>query len=831
VAALASPSPDPVTPSLPPAFVPWFEARCPDIPVPGALAVFELAAAGASVPFIARYRREATSNLDEAAVRRCLEAREQWDRVVARQDIILESIVRHSTLAPELRERIRATHDPAALEDLYLPFRQRKKSRRDAAREAGLEPLADWIWGCGHGTEAPQEGQTLELWAFTFRNEEKSIPDAKSAIEGARDILVERLADDADLRAAARLVYLEEGWLRSTRTDKAKAGGRYESYFDFQEKVSALLGPAAAARYLTLRRGLSEGELLLSVGGGPGDEGFDERVLALFEKAALTAPGSPGDEVLKQAAKIAYKGLVRSALENDVHRALKDAADAAESAAFAESVRRTLLEAPFGPRPVLGVHPTREGVGASVVDAAGRLVEGRGVPASGADGEAAKLDAVVSLAREHAVAAVAIPRSSLGREVELELRPLMRAAGLEIPLIPVNDAGAGSVAASEGARAETPDLDPAARAAVSIARRLQDPLAELVKVDARHLGGGQYPHDVAPPVLHRALDAALESCVHAVGVNLATASRPLLARVSGLGPGLAAAVVEWRSASGAPRSRAQLLEVPGLPPAAYEQAAGFLRLPGSEHPLDATGVHPERYAVLEETAARHGRSVADLLGPGASLVRDDEKAREALGPWTHEAVVAELEQPGRDPRPDFVPFAFREDLRTIEDLRPGMVCPGIVNHVTSFGAFVDVGVRADGLVHISQLGRGGTGDARELIHPGERVEARVVKIDLAKKQISLSLRPPAPKRPTARARPRRSEAPRGKTEGAAAEASGPGAAASRPPGPRSRPSGPRPGGSRPPGRRPQEKRPAERRPAFNNPFAVLADLKVSRRKS
>jgi len=346
-----------VTESLPPAFAPWFAARCPEIPLAGARAVLELAGDGATVPFITRYRKERTGNLDEVAVRRALEAKELFDKIVSRQAIILESIERHATLTPELRERILSTFDPDALEDLYHPYRQQKKNRALSAREAGLEPLADWIWNCGHGTETPQEGQTLELWAFTFRNEEKGVPDAKSAIEGARDILVERLAGAPELRAQVRSAYLENGWLRAVKSEKAKPHSKFETYFAFQEKVRSLREPASSHRYLAVRRGQAEDELQVSVGGPPDDPEFEARLVLAFEAAACAVPDSPGAEVLRHAGRIAFKNNVRTSIENEVHRVLKDAADAAAAQVFAENVRRRLLEAPLGARPVLGVDP------------------------------------------------------------------------------------------------------------------------------------------------------------------------------------------------------------------------------------------------------------------------------------------------------------------------------------------------------------------------------------------------------------------------------------------------------------------------------------------
>ncbi|MGE5127750.1 MAG: helix-hairpin-helix domain-containing protein, partial [Betaproteobacteria bacterium] len=474
---------------------------------------------------------------------------------------------------------------------------------------------------------------------------------------------------------------------------------------------------------------------------------------------------------------------------------------------------------------------------------------------------------IARLAREAGVAAVAVGNGSGGRETEVLARQALRAATLEAPVVLVGEAAAGAHSTSEAARAEFPELDAGARCAIAIARRLQDPLAELVKVEPRAIAGGQYPHDVAHAALQRALDAVVEEAVHAVGVNLNAAPPQLLARVAGIGPALALAIVQHRQKQGPFRSRRQLLEVSQLGPQAFEQAAGFLRVPGGECPLDATAVHPERYAALEALAARLGKSLAELTGPGAALVREAVELAAEMGRFTWEDVVAELESPGRDPRGGFTPFSFREDVQTLEDLKPGMTCPGLVSNVTSFGAFVDVGVHQDGLVHVSQLGRSFVKEPREVVKPGDRVLVRVLKVDLDKKQISLTMKPapPRPERPgtAKKGRPARADRPprRSRPE---PKPPAPGVAPSEPPAERPaprrdkpRPSRPRPqpdvppapahppaaeGASRPaedrarraerpqaarrPPPKPSDRRPEPRRPAFNNPFAVLAGLKV-----
>jgi uncharacterized protein len=823
MAALASFG-EPVSAALPAAFDPWFQARCPEIPLDGARAVLDLAAEGAGVPFIVRYRRDRTGRLGESAVRRVLVARDEWERLVARQAIILESIVRHATLTPELRERILDTFDGDVLEDLYLPYKQKKKSRSEAAREAGLDQLADWIWDCGHGTQTPQEGQTLELWAFTFRDPDKGVPDAKTAIEGARDILVERLAEDADLRALARKTYAESAFLHATKTDKAKPGGRFDPYFDFHEKVSALKERSGAQRYLAVRRGQSEGELLLTVGGPPGDSEFESHLVTVFEAAAVSVPDSPGADVLRQAARIAYKGHVRSALENEIHHDLKQTADVTLARVSAENVCRLLLEPPFGARPVLGIDPgVRAGGKVAVVDAAGVCVASGFVHLQTDEQRTAARRTIVALVGQHAVAGVAVGDGAAGRETEIFVRSALREAGLDTLVALVSETGAGAWAASDAVRAEFPDLDPPARGAVFIARRLQDPLRELVRIEPRAIAGRHHSHDIAPSTLIRELEQTLESVVNRVGVDLNTASRALLARVCGVGPVLASAIVEHREAKGGFGSKKQLLDVPRLGPKAFEQAAGFLRVRGGEQPLDATGVHPEHYPVLEALVGRLGKSVADLLGPGAALVREAAELEEQIGRWGREGVAAALEGHGQDPRGRFTPFSFRDDVRALGDLKPGMVCPGLVTNVASFGAFVDVGVGHDGLVHLSQLGRRSGKEPQDAIRPGERVQARVLKVDIEKRQVSLSLRPPPPeRRPAASRRP-----------GRPARATPPPAADRRPVAPRGDGGrrGPRTSPSSPPapGRRPAAKPPRERRPAFNNPFAVLADLKLPKK--
>ena len=856
------------------AFESWFAARHPDIRIASANAAIELAGEGATVPFIARYRKEKTGNLNEVQIQKALSAKERWDRIVTRRAAILEAIERQRKLTPELEQKIRTTFDLDLLEDLYLPYKQKKKSKANVAREAGLEPLADWIWNCGHGTDTPLPGQTLDLWAFTFRNPEKGVGDTEAAIRGAEDILVERLAEMATLRAGVRAAYWDKGFLSSQKTDKSKPNSKYENYFAHHEKIAGLRDPAHSHRYLAVRRGVAEGELRWSLGGAPEDASFEEGLLRTFELMACVVPDSPGADLLLRVARRALKENVVPSIENELHRDLKEASDEAAIRVFAENVRRVLLAAPFGPKPVLAVDPgLRTGCKLAVVDASGAYVASDVIQLLSEEGKVKAKERLGELVRESKAEAVAVGNGTAGRETETFVRQSLKEQGLGAPVVLVSEAGASVYSASEIAREEFPDLDLTVRGAVSIARRLQDPLAELVKIEPKSIGVGQYQHDVSGRALERSLEQVVDSCVNQVGVNLNTASAPLLAHVSGIGPALAKAIVEHRQERGLFASRGSLLDIARFSAKTFEQAAGFLRVPGAPHPLDNTGVHPERYALLEGLAATLAKPVSELLGPGADLVRQASALRDEVGAFTFDDIVKELEKPGRDPRDTFVPFAFREDLHQLADLKAGMVCPGIVTNVTNFGAFVDIGVHQDGLVHISQMGDRFVKDPRQSVNPGNRVQVRVLKVDLAKKQISLTMKTavkePRPwkdrgKRPPRRS-PRRSPAgaapPTGPREprpaGGArpapspAEArpssSSPAASAparpsptggrgeqrpgsgSRRPASNSRRTGPPSGGhgSARPG--PAEA-PRAKAPAFNNPFAVLAALKDEEKK-
>ena len=816
------------------AFPAWFQSAHSAISLQAAAAVLRLSAEGATVPFIARYRKEQTGNLDEVQIRTVIDAKERFERTVTRQAFIVQAIDKQKKLTPELRERILATFDPDALEDLYLPYKQKRQTKAALARDAGLEPLADWIWNCGHGTETPQPGQTLELWAFTFRNADKGYPDAAAAIQGAQDVLTERLAEQAELRQLVRARVFARGFLYSSKADGAKPASKFEKYFDHKEAIKVLLQPQSSHRYLAMRRGEGEGELLLRVGGPPDDAGFEETLRKAFEDVAGTLHDSPGADVLKQAARAALLSYVKPSIDAEAHRALKAAADEAAIDVFAANLRRLLLEAPFGPKAVIGVDPgVRTGCKVALVDARGDFVKSDVLHLESEDGRAAAQHALANVLTQADVRAIAVGNGTAGREAEAFLRRSVRELGKDVPVVMVSEAGASVYSASDVARAEFPELDVTVRGAISIARRLQDPLAELVKIDPKSVGVGQYQHDVAQHLLKQSLDDVVETCVNSVGVSLNTASEHLLVRVSGIGPALAKAVVARRAARGLFRSRQELLEVPRFSRKSFEQAAGFLRVPDAKNPLDATAVHPERYAAIEALAERLAKPVPELLGEGARLVKQDAAFRDEVGPLTFADIVAELEKPGRDPRATFEAFQYREDVRELKDLKPGMVCPGIVTNVTNFGAFVDVGVHQDGLVHVSQLADRPVKDAKAVAHPGMRVNVRVLEVNLEKKQIALSMKTPRERpRPAAASRRPRPVPQRVVAKVAPRpEAPKPAPEAVAPPAPRPAVAMPRREGRRPPAAnaRPAPSRSAPARPAprpsFNNPFAVLADLK------
>jgi uncharacterized protein len=781
-------------------FPAWLAQQHPHVPRAGAEAVLALAAGGATVPFIARYRKEQTGNLDEVAIRDVIDAKDRWDELIKRQAFIVEEIARQGKLTPELEARVRGTFDATALEDLYLPYKQKRKTKAETAREAGLGPLAEWLWDSAHGDGASAgASETPEAHAAAFVDAAKGVADVAAALAGACDVVTERLAEDAGLRAEVRAAYFERGCARTKKGEKAKTPSRFENYFAYQEPVKALLDPSSSHRYLAMRRGWMEEELVLSLGGRLDEDGATDPLLvelqARFEGVACPRADFAGAALMTRAARLALKGHVTPAIDSEVHKALREVADTAAITVFAENVRKILLAAPFGPKAVLGVDPgLRTGCKLAVVDQAGRYVGSGLMHVETPAGKAQAAPILAELVRKGSIRAIAVGNGTAGRETETFVREALRHYELDVPVVMVSEAGASVYSASDTAREEFPDLDVTVRGAISIARRLQDPLAELVKVDPKSIGVGQYQHDVSATGLKKSLDAVVDSCVNQVGVDVNTASVHLLAHVSGIGPGLARAIVDHRAKEGLYGSRAALLEVPRFSKKTFEQAAGFLRVPGAANPLDNTGVHPERYDALERLASRLGVATAALVGSGAKLVKQAKELETELGAFTLEDVIRELEKPGRDPREAFVPFSFRADVREMKDLQPGMACPGIVTNVTNFGAFVDIGVHQDGLVHISQLADRFVKDPRDVVNAGDRVTVRVLEVKLDKKQIALTMKAERTERTAAGPSPPRGPPP-------------------TPPRDRGGPSAPPPRPSTP----------------FNNPFAAALANKVPRR--
>lgn len=720
-------------------FEAWFPSQHKDIPVNKANAVIKLNADGATVPFMARYRKEQTGNLDEVAIQNVLDAKEEWDSILKRQRFILEEIQKQEKLTPELKKKIETTFHLDQLEDLYLPYKKKKKTKAVVAKEAGLEPLANWIWEWGRKNTQPE--QSVSVYAKNFVNAEKKIPTFEKALEGAQHILTERLAEDQELRDFVRKTVFQKGFVKTKKASGAKLNSKFEKYFEFQEKISSLLKKESSHRYLAMRRGWTEKELSLSIG-DTSEPGFEEELLSRFEKEACTNESFSGASLLKMAAKLALKVYVLPSIENEVHRELKKLADEAAIHVFAENVRKLLLASPFGSKAVLGIDPgIRTGCKLAVVDDSGKFL-GHHVMHLRTDEEKANAKILLKTILEQVnVQAIAIGNGTAGRETEAFVRGAVSDLERKTPVVLVNEAGASIYSASKEAREEFPDLDLTVRGAISIARRLQDPLAELVKIDPKSIGVGQYQHDVNQSQLKKSLDLVVDSCVNSVGVDLNTASYHLLAHVSGIGPALAKAIVDHRSEKGLFETRQDLLKVSRFTDKVFEQSAGFLRIQNGKNPLDNTGVHPERYSILEDFAQSRQKKVEELLGPGVQIIKDakDDLAKE-IGEFTFQDIVDELAKPGRDPREEFHVFQFREDIHEISDVKPGMTCPGIVTNVTNFGAFVDIGVHQDGLVHISEMANHFVKDPRDVLNPGDHVTARVLEANLEKRQIALSLK-------------------------------------------------------------------------------------------
>ena len=704
------------------------------IPLRSAQAVLELASEGGTVPFIARYRKEKTGGLDEVQIRQIIEGNETLTKINKRREFILKEIQEQKNLTDELKARIERSMDLGELEEIYRPFKKKKKTKATIAREAGLLPLAEWIWALGHG-ELKDE-RTLEVRAKDFLNTAAGFVTYELALKGAHDLIVDKIFNYPELREVVRQNFFEQGKVVSKKTKNFKAHSKYEMYAEFSESVKSLQEPKASHRYLAMRRGWNEEELTVTI---EGDEVF---LLKKFENFATNQPVSlPAAEFLKNCAKVALTVHVHPSISNEVHRHLKDKADVHAITVFAENVRRVVLGSPFGAKCVLGVDPgLRTGCKLALIDKQGNFISHTVLQflGDGAEGRAKQLFGDVL--KQITIEAIAVGNGTGGREAEAFIRKILKDLGANVPVILVSESGASVYSASDIAREEFPDLDLTVRGAISIARRLQDPLAELVKVDPKSIGVGQYQHDVSQTHLKKSLEQVVESCVNRVGVDLNTASVSLLSYVAGIGPGLAKNIVDYRKTNGLFHDRSELMKVPRFSTKVYEQCAGFLRIPSAKQTLDTTGIHPERYTAVRDMAHELGVHVGQLLGDGAKkLLELRTKWAAIVGEYTFDDIVRELEKPGRDPRDPFRAFSFRDDIFEVKDLKEAMICPGIVTNVTNFGAFVDIGVHQDGLVHISALSQKFVDDPRKVVNPGDQVTVRVLGVDRDKNQISLSM--------------------------------------------------------------------------------------------
>ena len=712
-------------------------------------AAVDLLDGGSTVPFIARYRKEVTGTLDDAQLRTLEERLRYLRELEDRRKTILDSVREQGKLSDELALQINTADTKARLEDLYLPYKPKRRTKAQIAKEAGLEPLADLLLA-----EPAREPKAA---AAAFVNTEKDIATPEAALEGARSILVERFAENAELLGSLRETYWERGSLTSkVRDGKATEGAKFSDYFDFAEPLTKL----PSHRILALFRGEKEEilDLRMEEDKASAEPGYVSRYEGRTALAfGIVDQGRPGDKWLLETVRWGWRTKLRFSIELDMKMKLWQLAEDEAVKVFAGNLRDLLLAAPAGARATLGLDPGyRTGVKVAVVDATGKVVATDTIyPHEPKRQWDESLATLARLCRVHRVELIAIGNGTASRETDkLAAELVSKHPDLTLTKIMVSEAGASVYSASAFASQELPDLDVSLRGAVSIARRLQDPLAELVKIDPKSIGVGQYQHDLAEYKLSRSLDAVVEDCVNAVGVDLNTASAPLLARVSGLGDWVAQNIVTHRDANGPFKTRKALTKVSGLGPKTFEQAAGFLRIPNGDDPLDASGVHPEAYPVVRRILEATKSDIKVVIGNGGVLKKLNPQnfTDEKFGVPTVKDILSELEKPGRDPRPEFKTATFMEGVEKIGDLKPGMMLEGVVTNVAAFGAFVDVGVHQDGLVHISALADTFVKDPRTVVKPGDIVKVKVLEVDIPRKRIALTRRmsDPAEKRPAGR---------------------------------------------------------------------------------
>lgn len=701
-------------------------------------AAVDLIGEGATVPFIARYRKERTGGLDDTQLRHLAARLTYLTDLAARRGTVLKSIREQGRLTPALEKQINAAETKVALEDLYAPFRQKRRTRATIAREAGLAPLAEQLL-------ANPNLNPAEI-AAKFISDTRGVASADEALEGARHIVVETLAETPEIVGAVREKMWAEGKVRSSvARGKAEEGAKFSDYFDFDQPIEQL----PSHRLLALLRGEKEGVLKLGLDIPHANDRPHPAVGLVMNKAGLARKGRPADAWLAETAEIAWKTRLAPSCTNDLFARVKERADGEAISVFSKNVKALLLAAPAGPKTVMGIDPgIRTGCKIAVVDATGKVLDTDTIyPHEPKRDWAGALMTLARLAKKHKVQLVSVGNGTASRETDrlvAELESKMPDLGLT--RVMVSEAGASVYSASELAAKEFPDMDVSIRGAVSIARRLQDPLAELVKIEPKAIGVGQYQHDVDQSALSHSLTAVVEDCVNAVGVDVNTASAPLLARVSGLNETLASNIVAFRNENGAFKSRAALKKVPRMGPKSFEQSAGFLRIRDAKNPLDGSGVHPEAYQVVERISEKTGRDVKSLVGDRAFLskLKPRDFADATFGEPTVADILKELEKPGRDPRPEFRTATFQDGIEKLSDLKPGMSLEGVVTNVTAFGAFVDIGVHQDGLVHISELSDTFVKDPHAVVRAGQVVRVRVKEVDAARRRIALSMKSESP---------------------------------------------------------------------------------------
>jgi uncharacterized protein len=697
-------------------------------------AAVDLLGDGATVPFIARYRKEKTGGLDDTQLRKLEERLGYLTELEGRRTAVLKSITEQGKLTPELERALRAADTKVELEDLYAPFKPKRRTKAQIAREAGLEPLADAL------IANPSLDPSKE--AEKFISVDKGVSDAKAALEGARSILIERMTENAKLVGDLRQWLWSTGFVTSkVLKGKQTEGAKFSDYFDFRQAARQI----PSHRALALLRGRNEGflDLDLDVELQPGQaHPAEAKIMTAFN---IADRNRPADKWLMETAKLAWKTRLHGSLAADLLARIKEDSDTAAIGVFKTNLKDLLLAAPGGARVTMGLDPgIRTGVKVAVVDQTGKVLDTSTVyPHEPRNDWNGSLAVLAALSIKHKVDIIAIGNGTASRETDKLAGDLMKKMpDLKLTKVMVSEAGASVYSASEIGAQEFPDLDVSLRGAVSIARRLQDPLAELVKIEPKAIGVGQYQHDVNQTELARSLDAVVEDCVNSVGVDINMASAPLLARVAGLNATIASNIVLHRNENGAFKRRAEIKKVARLGPKAYEQAAGFLRIANGANPLDASAVHPEAYEVVERIAKEMKRPIKAMIGDSAFLKSLNPKqfADERFGTPTVVDILVELEKPGRDPRPEFKTAEFKEGVEKIADLRPGMMLEGVVTNVTAFGAFVDVGVHQDGLVHISELADKFVKDPREVVKAGDVVKVRVKDVDLDRKRVALTMK-------------------------------------------------------------------------------------------